>query len=129
MVAIIGVLAAVAIPAYNSYQQSAKVNAIKGSINNIVKAFNACLVVNDFATCDNDNVNTTLNAQPGAMIASGTNGSTMACWNVINATTTTLGGCVQVGSNGQISTQSSDTQIGDTTAPVCNTSMGTCTTL
>ena len=73
VVAIIGVLAAVAIPAYQRYQESAKINVIKGSLNNIVKAYNACLAVSDVAMCSTNDIDMTINAQPGTTI---TNAST-----------------------------------------------------
>ena len=52
VVAIIGILAAVAIPAYNKYQENAKIGTISGTLDQAVKAFNACLAVGTaFATC------------------------------------------------------------------------------
>ena len=43
VIAIIGVLAAVAIPAYNGYQTNARNNAVQGSLNNAAKAVQVCL--------------------------------------------------------------------------------------
>ena len=62
VVAIIGILAAVAIPAYNAYQENAKVGVISSSLSQITKAFNTCLAVgNPASTCaGNVNVNGTV---------------------------------------------------------------------
>ncbi|MBC6415568.1 MAG: pilin [Bdellovibrionales bacterium] len=51
VVAIIGVLSAVAIPAYNKYKNNAKASAVQGTINNINKAFKACMAVKTFTDC------------------------------------------------------------------------------
>ena len=53
VVAIIGVLATVAIPAYNKYRDSAAQNATKSEATQVLKAVQACLtagVVGDCAT-------------------------------------------------------------------------------
>ena len=61
VVAIIGVLAAVAIPAYNSYREGAAENAAKASAKSIYKAIQACLANGDaFSDCTNTKVNNTL---------------------------------------------------------------------
>ena len=52
VVAIIGVLAAVAIPAYQRYQVQASENAVRGSLNNVSKAISACLAVDAVGDCD-----------------------------------------------------------------------------
>ena len=52
VVAIIGVLAAVAIPAYNKYRVSAAQAAIESSLQSIGKGIAACLTLNSFTDCD-----------------------------------------------------------------------------
>ena len=52
VVAIIGVLAAVAIPAYQRYQVQASENAVRGSLNNVSKAISACIANDPIANCD-----------------------------------------------------------------------------
>ena len=52
VVAIIGVLAAVAIPAYNKYRVNAVQAALSSSLNSIGKGFAACLTLNQWAQCD-----------------------------------------------------------------------------
>ena len=51
MVAIIGVLAAVAIPAYNGYRNSAAENAAKSQASEITKAIQACATINTYNDC------------------------------------------------------------------------------
>ena len=51
VVAIIGVLAAVAIPAYNGYRTRAAQASLTQSLNTIGKAFSACTTVNDWGNC------------------------------------------------------------------------------
>ena len=53
VVAIIGVLAAVAIPAYNKYRDTAATNAAKSEAQEITKALQACLTV----ATDNTSIN------------------------------------------------------------------------
>ena len=52
VVAIIGILAAVAIPVYNQYRQDAAQGAFDATGTNIVRAFQACITLNSFASCD-----------------------------------------------------------------------------
>ena len=52
VVAIIGILAAVAIPVYNQYRQDAAQGAFDATGTNIVRAFQACITLNNFAKCD-----------------------------------------------------------------------------
>ena len=52
VVAIIGILAAVAIPAYNQYRKTATIGAMNSDATNIIRAVTACLTVNPFSSCD-----------------------------------------------------------------------------
>ena len=47
-----GILAAVAIPAYNKYRKNAAQGAFFSTASNIGRAFQACIAVNPFASCD-----------------------------------------------------------------------------
>ena len=51
MVAIIGVLAAVAIPAYNGYRTTAAENSVRSEVSEMVKALQACVTVHNTADC------------------------------------------------------------------------------
>ena len=52
VVAIIGVLAAVAIPAYNGYRASAAQGAVENSLQTVGKGFSACVALNTFGDCN-----------------------------------------------------------------------------
>ena len=52
VVAIIGVLAAVAIPAYNGYRANAAQGAVENSLHTVGKGFSACVALNPFADCN-----------------------------------------------------------------------------
>ena len=84
VVAIIGVLAAVAIPAYQRYQLNAKNNVAMGSINQIKKAFAACVAIDPYATCNVPDIAMTLQQQPGATVVHthATNAMGIGCWLV-----------------------------------------------
>ena len=62
VVAIIGVLATVAIPAYNGYRDSAAQRAASSEASQIFKALQACLTENVKATCATDDINETISA-------------------------------------------------------------------
>ena len=92
MVAIIGVLAAVAIPAYQRYQVKAKEGVVNGSLNNIKKAFAACVSVETYATCTTSNtINMTLAPQAGSTISIQGGGAANICYKVV---VDTREGCV-----------------------------------
>ena len=130
MVAIIGVLAAVAIPAYQKYQESAKVGVIKGSINQIIKAFNACITAKSAGDCDDGHIDNTLEAQPNVAIVgiAGTGTPSGACFTVKGAgSLNNYEGCVALGTNGNVIRQSVETDIKTTsTMTMCTASMTVC---
>ena len=69
VVGIMGLLAAVAIPAYNNYRRDAKEGVILANLNQIKKTFPSCLATSKFATCAaDDDINGTLQQQSGATI-------------------------------------------------------------
>lgn len=128
VVAIIGVLAAVAIPAYNKYQKTAKINVVKSSLNQVVKAFNACLATETVTICANatGTINDTLNAQPGVGITA-TNGTSGICFYVDATTGGGYTGCVQLDDNGKVGPISkNDGQIEASTSD-CDSTTGVCT--
>ena len=128
MVAIIGILAAVAIPAYNAYQANAKTSTIKGSVNNLAKAFAACITVNDPTLCATNTINNTLVAQPNVAITNAASSTAEECWTVVGSgTLNNYSACIAINNTtGRITRQSSDTDIGNATAPACSGS-GACT--
>lgn len=77
VVGIMGLLAAVAIPAYNTYRRTAKEGVVNATLTQIEKAFPTCLSVNTFKTCVetgnpamfDPSIMGTLQAQTGAAIA------------------------------------------------------------
>ena len=81
VVGIMGLLAAIAIPAYNGYRRTANTGVLNASINQIMKAFPTCLAVNTFANCATANIANTLTAQAGADITKNGNAQ-RNCWLV-----------------------------------------------
>ena len=137
VVAIIGVLAAVAIPAYNRYRANANANAINSSLNQVNKAFNACLANGDELTtteCGGPTINGTLNAQPGTTITSmvanplAARGTATVCFEVDSdqGQANQFEGCVDFDINGQQINRSDVNQIRNTTASSCSAA-GVCT--
>ena len=131
MVAIIGVLAAVAIPAYQKYQANAKLGVIKGSINQIIKAYNACIAVESVATCATNDIDDTLKEQPNAMVVAtaGTGTPAGGCFVVTGSGALAMySGCVGLGPDGEVLRQSSDTDISTlSTTAACAATMTACT--
>ena len=130
MVAIIGVLAAVAIPAYQRYQENAKVSTIRGSLNNIVKAYNACIAVDTVANCATPTINMTINSQPNTMITgiAGTGVPSGGCFTVIGSGSIVgYGGCVGLNTLGETLRVSADTDISNTSSTAsCTAVMTVC---
>ena len=124
VVAIIGVLAAVAIPAYNKYQKSAKLSVVKGSLNQIQKAYNACLSVGTFAACSSSDIDDTLKAQTGATVAATVTGTTKACF-IATHTASTYDGCVEFNADGEVVNISDTDALIEATATACT--LGVCT--
>ena len=129
VVAIIGVLAAVAIPAYNSYRANAERNVVKSTMNQAAKAFNVCLTTKTFATCATTTIDGTFQAQPGATLASGvkTTGSVYFCMLVSGVGAGNRSGCIQFSGTGSIIQQTNTDILIDGTASACASTTGVCT--
>ena len=130
VVAIIGVLAAVAIPAYQRYQENAKANTITSSLNQIVKAYNACISIDAYTTCTTANINMTLNASPNATVAAtiGTGTPSGGCFVVTGSGSLAMfSGCVALNTLGETIRQSADSDIKNlTTTAACTAAMTVC---
>ena len=135
VVAIIGVLAAVAIPAYNRYRAAAERNVVRTTLSQVIKAFNACISDRAFATCAVDDIGDTFNAQPGSTPASNMAATVAAagtpsfCFQVTGVGAGDRSGCVDMDLNGQVINQTeTDVEIdtmSSATKSVCMT--GVCT--
>ena len=98
---IIGVLAAVAIPAYNGYKRDAAKSAIISSLNSVAKGFSACLTLNKWASCNS--LSGMKVSCPGCTNTSSNSGNTSLCTNVSNEVGGNIfTGCVQT--NGGVPT-------------------------
>ena len=127
VVAIIGVLAAVAIPAYNRYRADANRSVVRATLNQIIKAFNACITEDTFANCASNDIRGTLNAQAGAAVTQNQAAMAASVCFLVDVAARDVEGCVQMNPNGEVATQSAtDAQIdGATMASACAT--GVCT--
>ena len=78
MVAIIGVLAAVAIPAYNGYRTNAAESSVQAEATAIIKALQACIAIDTVANCYTTTVKNTISktctTAPGTAPATNTVG-------------------------------------------------------
>ena len=124
MVAIIGVLAAVAIPAYNGYRNTAAQNAAQSEGTEIMKALQACSTIETLATCYTASVNMTLSKTCTApsVLSALPSGTSVGCHirnmgsaGCASAHVQGVGGlkhwCVQVDTGtGQINTTNSSTK-------------------
>lgn len=130
VVAIIGVLAAVAIPAYNRYRADAERNVVRSTLNQVIKAFNACISDEPFATCATDDINMTFNAQAGTTVTVNTAASNAPpfCLQVKGVGAGDRSGCVAMNENGEVQAQTeTDGQIDASTAAVSKCAVGVCT--
>ena len=134
MVAIIGVLAAVAIPAYNEYRNTAAQNAAQSEGSEVMKALQACATIETVATCYTATVNMTLSksctvsaitALPTAPACYVKNDGTDGCASAhVQGVGDTKHWCVQVNTTtGQIDTGMSSTKASPN--KFCN-NMGVC---
>ncbi len=98
VVTIMGILAAVAIPAYNRYQRGANQGVVTATITQIKKAFPVCLTANQFNDCATDSINDTLLAQTGAEIDSNLKSGQRACW-LVKVDGGNYSGCVEFENN------------------------------
>ena len=99
VVGIIGILAAVAIPAYQKYQRTAEINVVKNTLSQIAKAFPVCLTSDSFGDCNTVTIAGTLSSQAGASIALGASSPTdKACFEVANENG--LKGCIDFKDDG-----------------------------
>ena len=138
VVAIIGILAAVAIPAYNAYQENAKVGVVKSSLQQVIKAVNACLAIGEVTACGTNDVNGTVRAQANTTIMGLAGTSTTAavgttneyCFVVAYQTggSDTQKACVALDENGNIAgTFPTDAQIKAKGSGACMATTGACT--
>ena len=121
-----------AIPAYQKYQKSAKEGVALGSINQIKKAWAACIAVNSYTTCNTSGIDGTIQQQPGAMIGHNS-GSMGVCWLV---TVDTAKACVDfddaspfgvvMSTSANVASSCATGEICKGTA-ACNTTTGVCT--
>ena len=99
VVGIIGVLAAVAIPAYQKYQRNAEINVVKSTLSQIAKAFPICLTSSAFDKCNTSDIEGTLSSQADASISADRSTAGKVCYDV--NTNTALTGCIDFEDDGK----------------------------
>ena len=107
VVAIIGILAAVAIPAYNGYRKTVALGAMTSDATNIIRAVTACLTVNPFSSCDESGSTDKLGLHTLDISAGVTNQAPNICFSfprTIAGTTYTQ--CVSVNASTSVARQS-----------------------
>ena len=130
MVAIIGILAAVAIPAYNKYQENAKVGVIKSSLQQVIKGVNACLAVGQTTACGTNDVNGTVRQQAGTVITGLAGTAPTTALGTTNAFcfcveyTGFKKACIDIDATGNPGAFPSDAQITDATTGSCTATTG-----
>ena len=96
VVGIMGLLAAIAIPAFNRYKVDTKVGVVSAVLTQIAKSFPACLSVKGFDDCSDDDIRGTLPTQAGTTITSETVAGDRTCYRVVLTDNTADGfeGCI-----------------------------------
>ena len=119
------------IPAYNKYQENAKIGVVKSSLQQVSKSINACLAIGTpIASCATNDVNGTLRQQANTVIMGmvGTSAMTTACFTVEYQTggTTTQKACLQFDATGVPGTFPTDAEIGMAAKGTCNGGTAVC---
>ena len=128
VVAIIGVLAAVAIPAYRNYQRDASQGVVESSLNQLANGTAACLTVNGTAVeCDTEG-EINVSCSDEFTCSYGTTGTVSAtvpmCWEVEDQAMT-IRGCIEVSF---ITGATADRQVAQVGRPQpCTRAIPTCT--
>ncbi|MGI9548456.1 MAG: type IV pilin protein [Bdellovibrionales bacterium] len=93
VVGIIGILAAVGIPAYQKYQSRAELGVVQSTVNQVRKAYQTCMSVNDYATCTIKDVDGTISVEGDLTLAAANTipATEKTCWLVSK---TGFTGCV-----------------------------------
>ena len=91
VVGIIGILAAVGIPAYQKYQDRAELGVVQSTVNQVRKAFQTCMSVNAEATCQTANVDGTIEVSGDVTLSPASPGTDQTCWLITKGDFT---GCV-----------------------------------
>ena len=123
VVAIIGILAAVAIPSYRNYQRNAEVGVVENSLNQISKSTEACLAtthdVNNCISLAQINVSCGMGTNCTNNLTTTPNATNPLCFQVTRGNPVNIRGCVTIPTVSGAASDPTVARLGD--SQQCNT--------